>query len=195
MKKVPFDHDNLDIKNNLLNLARQSWDSGDFEKKLASLIIFASFAEYLAEHLLDTVRYAVERASYQSYGAVIFLKADDTKAKPLNMSDYINRLSNFEFPDKKDTLKLMKTIATARNKLFHDFARITLEEAAIVDKYVEDIKEGTEELITKVNTIEGSIKAQVVTLVTPPGTVDSSGAAAASQDESSNKEPESPKEL
>lgn len=159
-KKKALDHEHLEIKNNLLGSARAMWASNDFEKQLASLIIYASFAEYLAEHLLGSVKYAVENASYAQFGAVLYLNSNEKKSnKPLTMYDYINRLESYEFPDKVNIIPLLKSVGQARNKLFHDFARIKPEDADKLDRYVKSIQEGTEELIDRVNMVEATIKA------------------------------------
>lgn len=158
-KKKILEHEHLEIKNNLLDSARAMWASNDFEKQLASLIIYASFAEYLAEHLLGSIKYAVENASYTQYGAILYLNSNDKKSnKPLTMYDYINRLESYEFPDKVNIIPLLKSVGQARNKLFHDFARIKPEDADKLDQYVKSIQEGTEELIDRVNMVESTVK-------------------------------------
>ena len=161
-KKKALEHEHLEIKNNLLGSARAMWASNDFEKQLASLIIYASFAEYLAEHLLGSIKYAVETASYSQFGAVLYLNSNERKSnKPLTMYDYINRLESYEFPDKVNIIPLLKSVGKARNKLFHDFARIKPEDADKLDEYVKSIQEGTEDLIDRVNMVESTIKALI----------------------------------
>jgi hypothetical protein len=147
------------MKNDLLELARGMWNSNAFDKQLASLVIYASFAEYLAEHLLSSVKYAIEIASYAQFGAIIYLKSDDEKSpRPLAMYDYINRLETYEFPDKANIVPLLKSIGKARNQLFHNFARIKPEDGNKLDQYVKSIQEGTEDLIDRVNMVENTIK-------------------------------------
>lgn len=158
-KKKSLEHEYLNLKNDLLGSARTMWNSNDFEKQLASLIIYASFAEYLAEHLLLSVKYAVENASYSQYGGILFLNTEEKKtSKPLTMYDYINRLDNYEFPDKSNIVLLLKETAKARNKLFHDFARLAPDDADKLGQYVNSIQSGTEELINRINTVEATIK-------------------------------------
>lgn len=169
-KHAPLDHEHLELKNNLLELARGWWQTGDLEKRLASLIIYASFAEYLAEHLLNSLRYAVERASYSAYSAIVYLKPKEVTNRPPTMYDYINRLEGFEFPDKSNIIQLLKDISKPRNKLFHNFARIKPDEA--IDKFLEDIQAGTEELINRVNTVEAALKAMTNQELTQPTSQD-----------------------
>lgn len=163
VKKQPLEHENLDLKNNLLQSARTMWSSGDFEKQLASLIIYTSFAEYLAEFMLRSVRYAVERASYHTYGGIVHSLSEPSNSKssqrPLNMSDYVSRLEGYSFPDKDNILPLLKNIAKARNDLFHNFARIKPSEGSRLDKYSSDIHDDTEDLIDRVNVVAESIRA------------------------------------
>lgn len=176
-KKKALEHEHLEIKNNLLGSARAMWASDDFEKQLASLIIYASFAEYLAEHLLESIKYAVENASYAQFGAVLYLNSNEKKSiKPLTMYGYINRLESYEFPDKVNIIPLLKSVGLARNKLFHDFARIKPEDANKLDQYVKSIQEGTEELIDRINMVESTIKTLTsYNTLTQPATEEGKG--------------------
>lgn len=152
-KFVPFSHDNLELKNELIDYARQLRNKVEFENQLASSFIYASFAEYLAKNLVDNLNYFIYWASYNYFGGIIFFNRQEVK-KPQTFGLIINTLSDFEFPDKISIIKLFSEISIARNKIYHTFASSDIKELnEIVSKDVILIQEKSEELLVKINTI------------------------------------------
>ena len=61
---IPFTHQDLELKNGLLQYGRDLKAKTGFENQLASAFIYASFAEYLGDNLLENLRYFVYKGSY-----------------------------------------------------------------------------------------------------------------------------------
>lgn len=160
VKKIflPFTHQDLELKNGLLQYARDLKAKEGFENQLASAFIYASFTEYLGDNLLEHLRYFVHKGSYTQYGGILFV--DETnKGDQLTLGQIIFKLKKFSFPDKIGIIELFEEICTARNKIFHNFANAdatSLERMATVD--LTTIQNKTEELLDKINIVYGGLQ-------------------------------------
>lgn len=153
----PFTHDDLEIKNELLNLARQSrMDNSEkkLEYNLASVLIYSSIAEYLAENLLQNLTHFVKTSTYNNFAGILFIEKISKKENKMTLGELIIEIDKFSFPDKKEIMDCFNKVCNARNRLFHDFAKSNLD--AIVEMISKDlpiIQDKCEELINKINTI------------------------------------------
>ena len=153
----PFTHENLEIKNELLNLARnaklQNKDN-KLEDNLASVLIYSSIAEYLAENLLQNLTHFIKTSSYNNFAGILFLEKVSEREGHMTLGAMIKELEKFSFPDKKDILSCFNGVCSSRNRIFHDLAKSDIETVTkmlIVDLPI--IQEKCEELITRINTI------------------------------------------
>lgn len=149
---LPFIFEDLETKNNLLNTARTLKDKTGVENLLASTLIFASLTEYLAQHLLQNLRYLVYRASYLRLNAVVFIDQTD-RDQTKGLGETIKALTEFEFPDKQNVIKLLNKFNKSRNHFFHEFMKINNQNGSKFDLDIKIIRECTEDFIDKLNTI------------------------------------------
>lgn len=157
-KFIPFSHDNLELKNGLINYARDLRQKTGFENQIASTFIYISFVEYLANNLLQNLRYFTYLGSYNQYAGIIFIdERDSNKVKTLGQ--IIGEIDKFNFPDKVEVINLFSEVSTARNKIFHNFASVDLEglEKILTDDLVA-VQDKTEELLQKINVIYAGLQ-------------------------------------
>ncbi len=156
-KFVPFIHENLELKNQLIEWARSLKNKLEPEAQLASVMIYANFTEYLAEHLLETMRYIIYQGSYNQFAGIVFIN-NDVDTKPVFMRDKLKELSKYEFPDKKQLLTMFTQINKKRNNLFHNLAKADQDQLSEFDSDMQKIQEQTEELFAKINTIYAGLQ-------------------------------------
>ena len=108
-KFVPFIHKNLEIKNELIELARKLRE-GDFklENALASVVIYSNIAEYLAEHLLENLNYLVKESSYKYFSGFVYIASTYSTERNMTLGTYIHELRKFSFPDKENILAILE---------------------------------------------------------------------------------------
>lgn len=154
---VPFAHDDLELKNQLIDYARVLSVKKDAEAQLASAMIYASFTEYIAGHLLDNMRYLMYQTTYNQYAGILFVdERDDSEVRMMGKT--IHLLQKFSFPDKTDILRLLSEVSKSRNNLFHNFARADLEGLEVLNEDIQTIKERSEEIFQKVNTVYAGLQ-------------------------------------
>jgi hypothetical protein len=168
---LPFIYEDLDTKNNLIALARSLKDKDGIENSLSSTLIYASLTEYLAQHLLQNLRYLAYRATYLRLNAVVFIDQRE-KEQVKGLGETIAALSEFEFPDKNEVMSLLKKFNKARNHFFHQFMKINNSNANQFDKDTRIIRECTEDLIDKFNVIYAGLSSQTWEGLTPTSTPD-----------------------
>ncbi|MBP9751478.1 MAG: hypothetical protein KBD19_01280 [Candidatus Moranbacteria bacterium] len=157
-KFQPFVHDNLDIKNELLQLARKARESKSIENDLASVLIYSNIAEYLAEHLLDTLSHLVYKSSYNSFGGILFVESVSRSGKK-TLNQTVEELEKFNFPDKDGIVHCFRKIADSRNRIFHNFAKSDINSIKdLLEKDLPVIQEECEEIINKVNTVYAGLQ-------------------------------------
>lgn len=157
----PFTHANIEIKNELLALARKAKSLGqqaEVENYLASVLIYSSLAEYLAENLLTNLTHFIRTSSYNSFGGILFVEKITSREGKLNLGTLITELKKFNFPDKENILDCFEKICIARNRLFHDLAKSDTESLTnMFSKDLPDIQNRCEEVISRINTIYGGL--------------------------------------
>lgn len=156
-KFTPFTHEDLDIKNELLQLARNARKQDQerkLENDLASVLIYSNIAEYLAENLLENLNHFVKESTYKDFGGILFLEyvCDPDRKRTLNQ--VVDEIQKFSFPDKDNILSCLRKIADSRNRIFHNFAKSNIEAIKeLLNRDLPVIQEECEDVITRVNTI------------------------------------------
>lgn len=157
-KFIPFVHENLEIKNELLEMARKARSCKEdncLEMQLASILIYTTITEYLAENILETLTHLVREGTYTYFAGVLCIETirsqDDRK---MTLGDAIKQIKKFSFPDKNNIIGCFSVILRSRNSIFHNFAKSDLD---CITKFVKDdlptIQDKCEELIKRINTI------------------------------------------
>ena len=70
---VPLGHENIDIKNKLIDYARKLKEKEGFENQLAASFIYTSFTEYIAKNLLENLRYFTYKGTYTQYAGILYI--------------------------------------------------------------------------------------------------------------------------
>jgi hypothetical protein len=166
-KFQPFVHDNLEIKNELLQLARKAKESSSIENDLASVLIYSNIAEYLAENLLDTLNHFIYTNSYNGFGGILFVESVSRSGKK-TLNQTVEELSKFNFPDKVGILDCFRKIAESRNRIFHNFAKSDIDSIKeLLEKDLPIIQEECEEVINKINTIYAGLQKILAPQIEP----------------------------
>lgn len=174
---LPFTHQDLEIKNELLQYARDLKAKQGFENQLASAFIYASFTEYLGDNLLENLRYFVHKGSYNQFAGILFID-ETTVFEKLTLGQIIYNLRKFSFPDKTMVVELFEEICEARNNIFHNFANSDmsgLEKIITVDLIT--IQNKTEELLEKINVIYAGLEKILISQPATSQTSEQSGVA------------------
>jgi hypothetical protein len=154
----PFTHDDLELKNGLIEYARSIKDKKEIETRLASAMIYSNFAEYMAGHLLENLRHLMYQSTHRDFAGILFIDQRNKKDKTPTLGVIIDLLRQFGFPDKDDVLELLSDIGCSRNNLFHNFAKSDVKGFEILGADIDIINEKTEELFIKINTIYAGLQ-------------------------------------
>ncbi len=156
-KFQPFTHENLDIKNELLQLARNARVQGQerkLENDLASVLIYSNIAEYLSENLLENLSHFVQQSTYKDFAGILYLENVCVPDKKRTLNQISEEINKFSFPDKENILACLKKIAESRNRIFHNFAKSDIETIKkLIQTDLPIIQDECEDLITRINTI------------------------------------------
>lgn len=156
---VPFEHDNLDYKNNLISIARDHKRQTTFEHSVSSIVLYANLVEYLTNDLHRNLRQIVYLLSYHGFQGVVFPKGLSQKVKPKTLGVLISELESYEFPDKIDFVRVLGVFNSARNDLLHKLMEKKGEqEINKIDKTIAEVQEYAEEILEKYNVITEGIK-------------------------------------
>lgn len=155
----PFWHDELEVKQEFLKLAKDFTTNPDHSEslahELAGGLLYANIAEYAASHLLESLKAIVKDAAADYYFGVASIDLPDTTDRPLGNT--ISELSWFEFPQRTEILDLLKKIKAARDKLSHQIIKVPASKLGEIDKSVHQIAVNTEMLLNKVDQIYGGM--------------------------------------
>lgn len=159
-KKInPLSHEDLALKQWMLKFARDLAEKDGFENGLAGAMIYSSFSEYLAENLLENLKYFVYKGTYDQYAGILFIDETKSGKSKKTLGQNITELERFNFPDKEGILKCLRNITEARNNMLHQFARTDIEGLKkIVLQDVSTIRQETEELVQKIDTVYAGLK-------------------------------------
>lgn len=156
---VPLLHQNLDVKNGLINYARELKRKVGFENQLASAFIYVSISEYLGSNLLENLRYFVHKGTHEYYSGIVFLEENNKTNEKLTLGHLIDRLRKFSFPDKEGIISALEDICESRNNIFHDFAKQDLSNIEkILETDVKIIQAEAEKLLHKINIVYGGLE-------------------------------------
>ncbi len=157
-KFIPLSHEHLELKNGLLNYARELKKQAGFENQLASTFIYVGFAEYLANNLLENLRHFIHTGSYNQFAGILFI--DERHSEGIKtFGQTIGNLGKFNFPDNQGIIRLLSDINQARNRLYHNFVSADpkkMEE--IMTNDIVSIQEKTEEVLAKINVIYAGLQ-------------------------------------
>lgn len=150
----PFLHQDLEIKNGLLQLARDfkaKDEEDDIAHPLAAALLYANLADYLAANLLCGLREMSEEATREYLNGRIVIRPKRELNQPLEAT--IRGLKEFEFPSREKVLELLAEIKANRNKLAHEIFKTPSSELETVGDAVAKVGDKTEELIKVINAI------------------------------------------
>ncbi len=149
---IPFDHGDLESKNQLIAFARAK-DKNKVEEILAATVIYTNLIDYLARHLLENLQQMCSISNYKVFGTVFYY---DPSGKKMNISlgNIIRELEQFGFPDKSNFLKELGSFSEIRNRITHDLMKLNLKSNTNqFDQDLEKIGKSAEEILSKYNSI------------------------------------------
>lgn len=153
---VPFEHENHDVKNNLINLARTQ-DRNTPEGALAATLIYANLVDYLARHLLSNLQKMISIFTYKKFGGIFHLNCYEKKNN-LPLGELIRELEAYEFPNRSDVIKLFKEFKNSRNEVAHNLMALDPKDTTKnIDTDITKIVAIAEDLLTKYNVIAGGL--------------------------------------
>lgn len=153
-KITPLSHEDLELKQWMLKFARNLADKDGFENGLAGAMIYSSFTEYLAENLLENLKYFIYRGTYDQYAGILFIDETRSGKNKKTLGQNITEIEKFNFPDKEGILRCLREIVEARNNMLHQFARTDIEGLKkIILQDVSTIRTETEDLVQKIDTV------------------------------------------
>lgn len=164
-KFVPFQHEHLNIKQELLQMARniktpeQEANTTSIQIDLSSVLIYSNMTEYLAENLLESLNYHIKKSTYKEFAGILYINSTYSEESNMTLGTLIKELNKFSFPDKENILKAFKKISESRNRIFHNLAKSDLEEIGkLIKEDLPTIKEQTEKLIEKIDIIYAGLQ-------------------------------------
>lgn len=149
---IPFQHENLDFKNSVINNARNQ-DKTKVEGIMTSVLIYTNLVDYLAKHLLDNLNQMVSISTFNKFGGIIFYDGS-TKKTNISLGELQRELGCFEFPNKSDFIDSINEFKKLRNDVMHNLMR--LDPTDTTKKFDSDLKRITEiaeDILAKYNAI------------------------------------------
>ena len=152
----PFEHENVDFKNNIINNAR-SQDKTKVEGVFTAVLIYTNLVDYLAKHLLVNLHKMISIYTFQRLGGVVYF---DGSAKNTNLpiGELQRELKNFEFPTKKEFLDCLEEFKKIRNQVMHNLMQLDPNDKT--QKFDNDLKrigEMAEDILLKYNAIANGL--------------------------------------
>lgn len=147
----PFEHNNLPIKQNVLQLARTQ-SKTTIEGVLTSTLVYINTVDYIASHLLDNLDKITYLVTYNEMNSVVFMESDSRdKGQPLGK--IIAYLRTYDFPGKQDFLEELTNFNKIRTKVVHNLLSLTPEELQKIDASLADLAAIAERIVQKYDTI------------------------------------------
>lgn len=150
--KTPFFHEELEVKQRFLEIARDFAQSEDIEKELASALLYTNMSEYLAYHLLESLKQTIFSGSKAFWNGTVYLDARDSSEK-LTIGQIANELKNYGFPSKELIVPLLQRIAKNRNKVMHRMLRLPADQMGQIDEAIKELVADSEQLINYIDDI------------------------------------------
>ncbi len=121
-KYIPFEHDNIDFKNNIINTARNQ-DKTKVEGSFTAVLVYTNVVDYLAKHLLQNLSKMVSIYSFNKFGGTFFYDGS-SKSYNLPLGNLIRELNYFDFPNKKDFLERLSDFNKLRIGVIHNLMQL-----------------------------------------------------------------------
>lgn len=150
--KVPFFHEEIEVKQKFLEIARDFSSSEDIEKELAAALLYTNMSEYLAFHLLESLKQIIFSGSKSFWNGSVYLDARDSSER-LTIGQIAAELKNYGFPSKELILPLLKRIAKNRNKIMHRMLRTPSDKLDEIDEAIRELVADSEQLINYIDDI------------------------------------------
>lgn len=150
--KSPFLHDEIEVKKKFLELARDFASSGEMEKELASVMLYANLSEYLAFHLLESLKQVVFSGSRTFWNGVVYYDSRSSDQK-LTIGQIAKELQKYGFPSKELIIPILDRIAVNRNKVMHNMLRLPSSRLLEIDDAVKELVGDSEELVSLIDDI------------------------------------------
>lgn len=155
----PFAHEDLDLKQGLLKMARDLHEKGDsLENALAVGMIYMNVADYLAEYLVIGLSELTTEAVNKYYLGVVGVKSP--KRETFNIGSSLRYLERFEFPKKSEIIGELKSIKSARDTLAHQIFKTKGQNLKKLDKAHNYLVKHTENLVNLVDDIRPGLPPQ-----------------------------------
>lgn len=122
---VPFQHENLDYKQKILQIAKNR-DNTKLEHILTATLIYVNAVDYIASHLLTNLRQITYYVLHTELNASIFY--ENKKNTGLSLGKTVGKLKSYEFPDKDTFLEELERFKYLRDRYVHNFLLIPPEE-------------------------------------------------------------------
>jgi hypothetical protein len=148
-----FSHENIELKQQLLQLARDSYAKTDsVENELAAALLYMNLADYLAEYLVFSLQELAKEAMSKYYLGIVTMKPAKIDAG-FNIRHSLKQIKLFSFPQREEILFELSEINKARNKIAHEMFKVEGERVAEIDEAVKTLVLHTEELVNIVDEI------------------------------------------
>jgi len=153
---IPFQHENAEVKNNIIELARAQ-DRTKAEGALTATLIYTNVVDYLAKHLLENLYKMSSIYLFKQFGGV-FHPDFSKKRTSLPIGQLQAELKNFTFPQKRDFLELLQEFKKLRNQAMHNLMQLDPNDATKnIDADLARIAELAEDLLAKYNVISSGL--------------------------------------
>ncbi len=162
--KTPFFHEEIEVKVKFLNLAREFRTSNEIEKELASAMLYANMAEYLAYHLIESLRQIIFTGSKTFWNGSVYLDSRNLAEKE-TIGQIAKQLKKFGFPSKEVIIPLLERIAKNRNKIMHNILRTPASELQAIDESIRQLADDCEELVSAIDDIYRGLPPSNITQV------------------------------
>jgi hypothetical protein len=152
----PFQHNELQLKQQFLQLARDyyekaSSDDASFQDELAAAVLYMNLADYLAEYLVvGFTEMLVEAMKTYYLGAVSYKPPQGQK---FNIDKSIGILERYDFSGKEEIMAELKEVKESRNILAHQMLKLKARDTHKIDDAVNNLRNHTETLVVLIDEV------------------------------------------
>lgn len=151
--QTPFFHDEIEVKKQFLQLARDLFNQSDqIEKELAAAMLYANLSEYLAYNLCESLKQSVFSGSKTFWNGAVYIDLRGTTQKQ-TIGQIAVELQSYGFPSKEIIVPLIKNIAKNRNLIMHNMLRTPAEELEKIDAAIRELVSDSENLVDAIDDI------------------------------------------
>ncbi len=160
--KTPFFHEELEVKQKFLEIARKFNQSDEIEQQLAATMLYANMAEYLAYHLLESLKQVVFSGSKAFWNGTVYFD-DRESSEKLTIGQIANELKKYGFPSKDLIVPLLSAIAKNRNTIMHRMLRVPSDQMSQIDNAIAELAKDCEQLIDCIDDIYRGLPPKNIT--------------------------------